>query len=298
MVTRLINKIIPFSALTDIISFQTVLESAGIHYKIKDQSFIILSDLDWLDFSIFQQKLDKKIYENIDFFYSIDSTNQYLLTKNFDSIKIAITEMQTKGRGRKQRTWISPLASNIYLSFGIQIKNPITSAISIIIAIALAQWLNSKGLFIQIKWPNDLIAEGKKLAGLLIESKNSKNNLKLIVGIGLNVAMPKYSMATITQPWIDLKTLGIAQSRSILASEIMRVLTQVLQNIAFNQTENYLHLWPTLDALYGKQVNITIDDTTIIGIASGIDNQGGLQIKTPQGIQTFYTGEATVRLIL
>ena len=142
-------------------------------------------------------------------FPSIDSTNRFLLEQAAHlQPGFCLSETQTAGRGQHGRTWVSPKAQNIYLSYLIYTETPLHQLQDLSLKVGevllnyLSQELKIKNL--HLKWPNDILFEQKqKLAGILVETKNVKNHSALVIGIGLNVNMNE-SKETISQAWTSL----------------------------------------------------------------------------------------------
>lgn len=155
----------------------------------------------------------KKWLQQVRAFTQIDSTNQYLL--DHPQTDMVISDQQYAGRGQKDRSWYSPAGENIYLSVRWQTKvHPDIDRTMIIVAKAIQQLcfaLSIKNC--TIKRPNDVMIDGKKAAGILIEAVTQGSNIDLVIGIGVNVwmqhpaadASPDYSdPLPIHQPWTSL----------------------------------------------------------------------------------------------
>ncbi len=143
--------------------------------------------------------LDTRIFgkRNIDYFMEIDTTNtraKDLAAEGAPEGTLVIAEKQTKGRGRKGRSWFSPLGHGIYTSFILRPAMPPSGAprITLMTAVAIAEALLSlMQLEVRIKWPNDILVNGKKLAGILTEISTEMDAINyIVVGIGLNVNTP------------------------------------------------------------------------------------------------------------
>lgn len=172
-------------------------------------------------------------------FDSITSTNEFLLKEPLpDTKKIAVclTEAQTAGRGQHGRRWHSPAHTNIYLSLAIFTAHDFStlSSLSLDAATALRDTLSSFGNFpLQIKPPNDILADNKKLAGILTELNSQKNQLtKIVLGVGLNINMLADEPNNIDQPWTSLLTLlGHPLDRNIVAGKLIGALAALLKTL-------------------------------------------------------------------
>ena len=141
-------------------------------------------------------------------FDEITSTNTYAL-ENFEELDdfCAISaDVQTQGRGRFDRTWVSNETENIYLSFVLKPQNTkfitnITQYLSVVIANVIEKY----GVSTQIKWPNDVLISEKKVCGILCESKLKNNKIQgIVLGTGINLNMTQETIAAINRPATSL----------------------------------------------------------------------------------------------
>lgn len=246
--------------------------------------------------------------ESIDFhiFSSIDSTNRYLkdLPPTTSSIILCCAEMQTQGRGRMQRMWYSPPNDNIYCSFRWQFPKTLSglSTLSLVVSLAVLHSLQTFPIAdnIQIKWPNDIIWQDKKLCGILIETSTSdSHNLNLVVGIGLNVnSDPKTHTSTMTptKPWCSLYQITQQHwDRNELIASLVQHTHHYVTMFKNEGFKSFLPLWQRSDYLYGKQVSIQQMNQKIEGIAQGISEQGELLILDHQrDLKKISCGEASI----
>lgn len=141
---------------------------------------------------------------------TIESTNDYAKQhpEIFDpnAITCITAEEQTKGRGRFNRHWVSPKGENIYATFyfALPIATPQIGSLSQIAALSVVKTLQELGFFLEIKWPNDVRIEGKKLAGVLTETRFHKEVIEIFLGIGINVNLEKAAVEKIDQPATSL----------------------------------------------------------------------------------------------
>ncbi|MCI0749734.1 MAG: biotin--[acetyl-CoA-carboxylase] ligase, partial [Nevskiales bacterium] len=159
---------------------------------------------------------------------SLGSTNEQLLRA--DSVhdpQALLAEHQTEGRGRRGRRWYSPFGTNLYLSLAWSFPQwPATlTTLPLAVGVASVNALRDCGLreVPGLKWPNDLVARGRKLGGILIEHRGEAGGAcRVVIGLGLNVTMRRNS-TTIGQPWIGLCELdaSLSESRNLLAAKIL-----------------------------------------------------------------------------
>jgi len=231
-------------------------------------------------------------FYGIDIFETIDSTNTYLLNQvqNSQISGLAcLANQQTHGRGRQGKTWYSPPGANIYCSllwhFGevAQDISGLSLAIGVIVKNALKKYGVTTG--IQLKWPNDVLYSGRKLAGILLERKGQH----VVIGIGINIVLPE----TADKHWIALSEIyPIEQDRSRLAGLLIN---ELLENINLYQKSGLTHFlpeWRQHDFLLDKKI---IVDSKVSGVVTGINDQGELLLVDLYGNQQkFRCGEVSV----
>lgn len=239
---------------------------------------------------------------NIIYEACMDSTNQRAKTlgeKNVMDGTVVVADRQTAGRGRKGRDWLSP-EGNCYFSLllrpSIRMEN--VSRITLVAALALAETLgNVSGLHVQIKWPNDIVVNGKKLCGILTESSFGENGLKyVVVGVGVNV----------NQEVFDKEIEGMATSIFLQkgnAVDSAQIIAEFL-NCFESLYELFVHT-EDLSALAGRYNDLLVnrnqevrimDLNEKIAIAIGIDETGELLVRDKAGaIEKVLSGEVSVR---
>ncbi len=231
----------------------------------------------------------------------IDSTNQYLLENitHLNKGDLCLAEHQLAGRGRRGRQWLSPFAGQIILSFywTFDAKKSI-EGLSLAVGMAIADTLRKAGAWVYLKWPNDILLDGRKLAGILIEMANTKNGLlNLVVGIGINLSLPKQENH-IDQPWAELIEVLPELDRNQLIIQLVKNIYAYLEQ--FEQegvSVEFRQKWLELDYLFGEEVNVITEKQVISGIEQGIDEQGYLQLVTNNGTEwlKFNGGEVSLR---
>ena len=235
----------------------------------------------------------------LEIFDTISSTNDYLLkeekSKDKD-LKICIAEEQTKGRGRRGKSWISPKFKNIYLSLSSYLKKEDLSGLSIAVAVSVSIVLRKFNVTSLIKWPNDLLVGNKKICGILIETTKVDELTKVVIGIGINVNM-EYS-ELIDQEWTSIK-LEKKQSvdRNSIFTEMINQLCITLNKFEQEEFDFFLKEFASLDLLKDKEFTLK-DKSKETFIGKGIDNEGLLiaQNLKDQRIVKFSSGEVSLKL--
>ena len=235
----------------------------------------------------------------LEVFDTISSTNDYLLRKEKNKnkdIKICIAEEQTKGRGRRGKSWISPKFKNIYFSLNSYLEKEDLSGLSIAVALSVSKVLTKINVMSLIKWPNDLLVRNKKICGILIETAKVGELTKVVIGIGINVNM-EYS-ELIDQEWTSIK-LEKKQSvdRNSIITEMINQLCITLNKFEQEEFDYFLKKFTSLDLLKDKEFTLK-DKPNETFIGKGIDNKGLLiaQNLKDQRIVKFSSGEVSLKL--
>ena len=235
----------------------------------------------------------------LEVFDTISSTNDYLLRKEKNKnkdIQICIAEEQTKGRGRRGKSWISPKFKNIYFSLNSYLKKEDLSGLSIAVALSVSEVLTKINVMSLIKWPNDLLVGNKKICGILIETAKVGELTTVVIGIGINVNM-EYS-ELIDQEWTSIK-LEKKQSvdRNSIIAEMINQLCITLIKFEQEEFDYFLNKFTSLDLLKDKEFTLK-DKPNETFIGKGIDNKGLLiaQNLKDQRIVKFSSGEVSLKL--
>jgi|TARA_R110002124_G_scaffold40602_6_gene126771 BirA family biotin operon repressor/biotin-[acetyl-CoA-carboxylase] ligase len=231
----------------------------------------------------------------------IDSTNQYLKDRigTLHNGDVCLAEAQTAGRGRRGRTWVSPYGASLYLSQYWQFAGGYQSigGLSLAVGVAITCALEKAGYRdIELKWPNDIYARGKKLAGVLIEVEGQMGSAcDCIIGVGLNMALDIGS-EQIDQPWIDLTTLDPEHvDRNRVSALLLDELTHCAQVFSQSGLEPFIESWREKNVFKDKPIRLIIGNKTVQGICKGIDNNGALLLAHENGVQAYSGGEISVR---
>lgn len=244
----------------------------------------------------------------LEVFPLIDSTNTRAMERaaQGQSGYVCLAELQSAGRGRRGRAWVSPFGKNIYLSitWSFDAGAAALEGLSLAVGVALARVLRDLGIEdIALKWPNDILCHGRKLAGVLLEMTGDPAGVcQVVVGVGLNVAMPASSENQIDQPWIDVQTLlsqaGLPPvARNFLAAALIDELLPLLQSFQRDGFQAYRADWMALDAFANCPVELRSGDKAIYGVARGVSETGALCLEIEGQLQYFYGGEVSLRAV-
>ncbi len=260
------------------------------------------SNPDLLDASIIWRMLSGEIQRSLSHvcvFDELDSTNAYLLRKIVSgecARQLCLAEMQTSGRGRYGKTWVSPRGANLYMSLGWRL-NEAPSAIprlSLLLGIALADALATLGIkHLGLKWPNDIMWQARKLGGVLIEGADGC----IVIGIGLNVRMPQIPAEKIDQPWTDFATIlqRDVPSRNWIAARVIEAIIPTLNSFERESTEPLRAAWRRYDVLYGRVVVLESSSGIQHGTALGVDERGRLLLQINGQERAFASGDVRLK---
>jgi BirA family transcriptional regulator, biotin operon repressor / biotin---[acetyl-CoA-carboxylase] ligase len=230
---------------------------------------------------------------------SIDSTNtwakNHAMTFDQSSLTCITALEQTAGRGRFHKKWLSPKGQNIYASlyFTLPKNCAYLANLGQVISLSSAQVLKSKGFSPQIKWPNDLLLEGKKVGGILAETLSFENRIGIVLGIGINVNMTQDLLAHIDQP---ATSLAQQSNRAWTLEEVLNPLLEkflndldLLQRKGF---EPFQPLYEELLAFRGQEISYSDGKHNYKGTCHSVDKEGRLNLLLPSGkMMTISAGE-------
>lgn len=214
--------------------------------------------------------------------------------------RVWLAEHQTAGRGRRGRDWISSYGSNVTLSLAWRFDLPMSalSALSLAAGVATAEALRDVGVEGHtLKWPNDLLVDGRKLAGVLVEVFGEAGGpATAVIGVGINTRLPAASAQRIDQPWTDLDTLGgDSISRNALAGTLVDRLVNACEMFAREGIGSCRERWQSFDKLLGSVVRLYRGDRFIEGRYAGIAADGALILETDDGCSAYHAGELSLR---
>ncbi|TDY00444.1 bifunctional biotin--[acetyl-CoA-carboxylase] ligase/biotin operon repressor BirA [Thiohalophilus thiocyanatoxydans] len=233
--------------------------------------------------------------------WSLDSTNQWLLeAPDTPCGTVVVAEHQRQGRGRRGRAWVSPLGANLYFSLlGCFQGGPANLAgLSLAVAVSVVRALSAQGVQdLGLKWPNDILLQGKKLCGVLLELQGEAGGpCRVVCGVGLNVNMPPTAATDIDQPWTDLQhSLAQPISRQRLLTGLLDELLPAMARYEQEGLAPFLADWRRRDAVAGKPVQLLLPQRTVHGRAAGIDAQGNLLIERNGCQESYCSGEISLR---
>ena len=209
---------------------------------------------------------------------------------------LRVAGSQTAGRGRAGRPWQSaPGASLTFsLAWKFECALPQLLGLPLAVGVAIAEALHACGVDARLKWPNDVLLDGRKLAGILIESAAADNGTWAIIGIGINLSLPPDLAERIGNPATGLPPQAAAPDDLLAA--LLNALAQALTEFGITGLAPFTRRWNALHAWAGEQVAV-LDHGQVRqqGAAVGIDDSGRLLIDTAEGRIAVLSGDVTLR---
>lgn len=221
------------------------------------------------------------------------STNAWLLEQAFflNQAVLCLTESQPAGRGRRERQWHSSPYRNLLYSLSWRFGNwpGSLSAISLLAGLAVAESLEICGVEqVQIKWPNDIYLQGKKLGGLLVSAKGEASGAcDLVIGVGINHRLLDTDAAHIDQDWTDLHSQGYQLDRNQLAALISEAFIDLLPKFEQQGFAPFRDAWNARGLYRNEKVRIFTssggETEEVQGTCLGVDEQGVLHLQKEDG---------------
>jgi BirA family biotin operon repressor/biotin-[acetyl-CoA-carboxylase] ligase len=285
------------------------LRECGVPLEVvRPRGYRIPTAVELLDARVIEDGLEPGTRErlaSVDTFLEIDSTSTWLRQRALEgapSGSVCVAEIQSAGRGRRNRRWVSPFAASLYLSLLWRSASGAAElgGLSLAAGVAIVRSLRRFGIDTAgLKWPNDILVDGAKLAGILIDViGESTGPCSVIIGIGINVAVPETAATEIDQNWTDLRRLTgrDAFSRNRLASSVLDCTVAAIEEFERSGLQSFLEEWRRYDVIQDRQVSLRLPNEIIQGRACGVDAGGALLVDTPTGRRRFASGEVSLRI--
>jgi BirA family biotin operon repressor/biotin-[acetyl-CoA-carboxylase] ligase len=241
------------------------------------------------------------IIDDIQLFDEIDSTNLEALRQikaGKSGTKLLVADAQSAGRGRRDRPWVSPAGSGLYMSLSraLQSDTDAIQCLSLVTALSVLHAVESLGASdLQLKWPNDVLVGNQKLAGILLELHTSKAENHLVFGIGLNLSLSEEDRERIDRPVTDLESILGGPDKgpdgSIVVAEIVN---QLLRNVLLFEQQGFAPFcktWNAYDRYLNHDIVIQAGNTRTIGRSLGVDENAALILQSAAGRELIAGGE-------
>ena len=271
------------------------LETLGLNYEVEGRLLRLGNPPTELDVAWLSEQLGASTVIQYD--RVVDSTNRIALERSSTGTSCFIAEFQSGGRGRSGRKWISPYGDNLALSVASVVDRSIASlgGLSLAIGFRMVEALRAQTVeSISLKWPNDLLLEGRKTAGILIEADSlSAESTKLVVGVGINIgSFPQ--MDTIGQQATRIGRVSTL-SREEIALVTIRAIDRAVKQFVMEGLSPIVERWREVDAYENQEVDLLIGENRFTGRNVGINHTGHLLIETPSGLREFSMGDVSLR---
>ncbi len=235
--------------------------------------------------------------QNVIYVYSTDSTNEEAKRRCDEPDGTLFTaDIQTGGKGRLGRAWTSPGGGGIWMSLLLKPDIPPSRSSGLTLAAGLAVYRALKDFGVMIKWPNDIVADGKKICGILTEMSAEMERVNYIVcGIGINVNAAGFP-PEIGGKAVSLRMMtGKNYERAPVIRRVMEEFEPLYGEFLKNGLKNIIPEYEAACVNISRGVNAVLDGKTVSGTAAGIGQDGSLLIDTPNGRVTVSSGEISVR---
>ncbi|MFV1998247.1 MAG: bifunctional biotin--[acetyl-CoA-carboxylase] ligase/biotin operon repressor BirA [Acidiferrobacterales bacterium] len=236
----------------------------------------------------------------------IDSTSSFLNLPNAAksvSGAVCIAEAQPGGRGRRGRSWVSTPYRNIMMSMSWQFdRGPASVAgLSLAAGVAVVKVLQAFGVHgVGLKWPNDVLWNNRKLAGLLLDVQGeAAGPSRVILGLGVNVLIGEKEASSIDQPWVDMKTIldGVVD-RNRLVAALVTQLESMFTRFESAGLSAFERDWQQAHVFHGQTVSLLRGDEVLIGTVEGINASGALKLRDATGkVNYYHSGEVSLRAV-
>lgn len=239
----------------------------------------------------------------LDLIEHCDSTNSLLLDRaqqGAPSGTVVASERQTAGRGRRGRSWLSAPGDSLTFSllWRFPAGMPPPAGLSLAVGVAVARALEALGAAgIRLKWPNDILADGAKLGGILVETLMAGGRHAAVIGIGLNVRLPREIADAVDVRAGALEAVMLnAPSRNLLLARLLDELATMLDAFEREGFAGFAEEWQGRHAHAGQKVCILADGAAPLeGRCAGIDADGALLLDTAAGVRRILSGDVSLR---
>jgi BirA family biotin operon repressor/biotin-[acetyl-CoA-carboxylase] ligase len=286
------------------------LQSIGLEMtSVPGRGYKLDAPLELLDAAAIRDALrPPSILESLDVFNCIDSTSDRLRSMpltDSGKMRAVLAEYQTGGRGRRGREWLSPYGSGLCLSVNwcFPAAPRDLPALSLAAGVAVTRALAELDLGdLGLKWPNDIVAAGGKLGGLLVDVQGESGGpISVIIGVGLNFAVSKKLRNQLSSgeglPPAGLRQLAADQdvSRNAVAANIISEQYAMLATFAESGFAAFADEWRRYDCMKGQQVTVRIGSDVRSGASAGIGADGALLLRENGRTHQIVSGEVTLR---
>lgn len=283
----------------------SAIEQLGLEvHKVRGRGYLIPGGIELLAGEEIAKRLHPEALARFGLphvFMDVDSTNRVAMdaASGGQYRYVCFAERQGAGRGRRGRDWVSPFGCNLYFSLVQSFNDGFSGmeGLSLAVGLGVIRALQAEGVSgVGLKWPNDIVARGKKLGGILIEvSGDVAGDCQAVIGVGLNLRMPATAGKRIDQEWANLENHAeAALGRNALGAAVLNQLALVMKDFEVYGFAALVPEWNAVDVLRDMPVRVS-GAKEVGGVCRGVDEKGGLRLETEHGQQVFYGGEVSLR---
>lgn len=282
-------------------------ESMGLKiHAVRGRGYKVPEPVEWLNAaSVVNQLGPHANAYDLQVVDCVDSTNTTLMAAALSGAAdgtVLCAEHQQAGKGRRGRQWHAVLGGSLTFSILWRFENGLQSlsGLSLAVGLAIARALNRHSRHpAQLKWPNDVLVDFRKLAGILVEVQGDMHGAAIaVVGIGLNCRLSAAQRDAVDQAVVDLAEMGVTVGRNQLLADCLQALNVTLATFRQHGFAALQAEWMALDAYAGRAVTLQLPDARgVQGVAAGVDETGAFLLRDPKNVMQAYNGgEISLRL--
>lgn len=281
------------------------LEDAGVPHIVSDYRVTLAGNLELLEENKILAEIrrasnvEPDLIPPMEIHRVIGSTNDLVMMRlDHQASLLCTAEMQTSGRGRRGRNWVSPFGRNVYLTYGRRMQRPLSGlgGLSLVVGMQVVDALRDVGVAAGLKWPNDVLLNGGKLGGILVELKTAvPTGVGAVAGVGLNLHLDASDASQIDQAFSVAKSSKSFSRNHLIGAIAGRMIA------AFDQFDRdgfapFAAAWPRYNLYAGQEIMVLRGGGDVHrGRDAGIDSEGNLIIDTGNGLEIHNSGEVSMR---
>lgn len=275
-------------------------------HAVRGRGYRLAEPVEWLDPDTIVRALgDAATAYTLQVHDSLASTNTALMAAALDGAAegtLICAEHQPSGKGRRGRSWHAVPGGSLTFSVLWRFDSGLQSmaGLSLAAGLAIARAINAQSRHpVQLKWPNDVLVDFRKLAGVLVEVQGDLHGAAFaVIGIGLNVRLNAAQRDAIDRAVVDLSELGVSAGRNQILADCLRELHAVMTRFRAHGFAALRDDWQALDAYAGRPVRLSVADARVVaGVAAGVDDTGALLLREANaGVRAYSGGELSLRL--
>ena len=268
------------------------LNKMGLIIAESDNFIEMIHSVDVLDLTQIQAHIDAPVF----YCLTTPSTNQWAQSTKTHGIYLC--EHQSTGRGRQSKKWITPIGQAIAVSINHHLNLPLKelTGLNIAIAMAIINTAQQSGIDdLSVKWPNDILKENAKVAGILLEASGNNQSSQVTIGIGINWSVHQSLLDCIPQKCSNIACESTSRTGFLVL--LIKEVEKILNEFTKNKLKNILPLWNQVDAFQNKKVKILQGNEQFTATYKGISTSGALKVEINGTNKTLASGEVSMRKV-